>query len=316
MDVVTLGETMVLLEPFQEGSRMQYSENYRKTIGGAESNVAIGLSKLGHQATWISKLGQDPFGRYVYTYLKGEGVNVDYVTFDRNKRTGVYFKETGGFKQTNIYYYRNESAASYMQPEDIQKEVIAQAKYLHVSGITSALSDNCHETVMHVIELAKKANVKIVFDPNIRQSLWKEEKYIPTLKQILKHATYFLPGKDELALLYPGMKEEQIIDEILDDGVEAIIMKNGKLGASYHTRSEDKMIAGFPNDAVKDPVGAGDGFAAGFISGLLENFTLEEAVRRGNLIGSMVTMVHGDCEGLPYREEMTAFLNRTSDVQR
>lgn len=316
MDVVTLGETMVLFEPLQDGGRMQYSESFRKTIGGAESNVAIGLSKLGHRATWISKLGEDPFGRYVYSYLKGEGVNVDHVTFTKDKHTGVYFKETGGFNQTNIYYYRNESAASCMRPEDISEDVIAQAKYLHITGITSALSESCHQTIMHAIDIAKKSNVQIIFDPNIRQSLWSEEKYIPTLKEILKHATYFLPGKDELALLYPGMKNEEMIKEILDSGVEVIVMKNGKEGASYHTKDEDKTVSGYPNDAVRDPVGAGDAFAAGFMSGLLDHLPLEEAVRRGNLIGSMVTMIQGDCEGLPYRQEMNAFLNQTNDVKR
>jgi len=315
MDVVTLGETMVLFEPFQDG-RMQYSDNFRKSIGGAESNVAIGLSKLGHRAAWISRFGQDPFGRYIYSYLKGEGVDVDHVVFDEEYRTGVYFKETGGFNQTNIFYYRNETAASKLQPEDIAGEMIAQAKYLHISGITSALSENCHETVMHVIELAKKSNVKIIFDPNIRQSLWNEERFIPTLKQILKHATYFLPGKDELSSLYPNMEEGKIIDSILDDGVEAVILKNGKYGASYHTKKEQKIVHGFPNEKVKDPVGAGDGFAAGFTSGLLDDLSLKESVRRGNLIGSMVTMVQGDCEGLPYRGEMEAFSNQTSDVQR
>src|SRR5699024_362976 len=136
------------------------------------------------------------------------------------------------------------------------RSVISQAKYLHITGITSALSESCHQTIMHAIDIAKKSNVQIIFDPNIRQSLWREEKYIPTLKEILKHETYYLPGKDELALLYPGMKNEEMIKEILDSGVEVVVMKNGKEGASYHTKDEDKTVSGYPNDAVRDPVGA------------------------------------------------------------
>src|SRR5699024_7557682 len=144
---------------------------------------------------------------------------------------------------------------------------------------------------MQAIDIAKKSNVQIIFDPNIRQSLWSEEKYIPTLKEILNHASYFMPGIDELALLYLEMKYEEMIKEILDSGVEVVVMKNGKEGASYHTKDEDKTVSGYPNDAVRDPVGAGDAFAAGFMSGLLDHLPLEEAVRRGNLIGSMVTMI-------------------------
>lgn len=315
MDVLTLGEAMVLLEPDRDGL-MQYSEKFSKSIGGAESNVAIGLSKLGHNASWISRLGQDPFGRYIYSYLKGEGVNVDNVIFDPKKSTGVYFKETGGFNSTNIYYYRNDSAASYLKPKDLSEDIISKAKYLHITGITSALSENCHQTVMKAIEIAQKFNVKIIFDPNIRKNLWSSDQYIPVLKKIIKHTDYFLPGADELQLLYPNKNKVQAIEEILNDGTNVVVVKNGKHGASYFTKLEEKNVIGYPNENVKDPVGAGDGFAAGFISGLIDELTLEKSVIRANLIGSMVTMVQGDCEGLPYRSDIKTFLNQTSDVQR
>src|SRR5690625_602591 len=104
MDVITLGESMVLFEPM-DGGNLQYAPLFRKTIGGAESNLAIGLSKLGHKVSWISKLGDDPFGKYIYSFIKGEGVIVDHVQFMKEKNTAVFFKETGKYRQTNIYYY-------------------------------------------------------------------------------------------------------------------------------------------------------------------------------------------------------------------
>lgn len=314
MDVVTFGETMVLFEPYEEGI-IQYSENFKKRVGGAESNFAIGLSKLGHSVLWISRLGKDPFGEYIHSYIRGEGVNVK-VNFDSEASTGIFFKQTGGFNQTKIHYFRKDSAASFLSPSDITVEDIANAKYLHITGITPALSKSCHESVLYAIKIAKENNVKIIFDPNIRQKLWDSSVYIPVLTEILKSADIFLPGEDELRLLFPNKEIKEIIPEILDFGVEVIVVKKGAAGAAYYTADGLENVSGYPNENVKDPVGAGDGFAAGFVSGLLDNLPLSEAVKRGNLIGSMVTMVRGDCEGLPTKEELIAFQMNTNDVQR
>ncbi|WP_257349808.1 sugar kinase [Pseudalkalibacillus decolorationis] len=315
MDVITLGESMVLFEPNENGL-LQYTENFKKRVGGAESNVAIGLSKLGHSVSWISRLGDDPFGRYLYSFIRGEGVHVGQVKFDSYSSTGVYFKQTGGFNQTSIYYYRKHSAASLLKPSDISEKEIAMSKFLHITGITPALSKSCHETILYATQLAKKHNVKIIFDPNIRQKLWGNIDFKPILKELIKMSNYFLPGADELNLLFPNRDIEDIITEILDFGVEAIVVKNGSAGATYYTNYEGIVVSGYPNEHVKDPVGAGDGFATGFISGLLDGLTLFDSVKRGNLIGSMVTMVHGDCEGLPFREEIIGFDKNKSDVQR
>lgn len=314
MDVVTIGESMVLFEPNDDGI-IQYAEGFKKRIGGAESNVAIGLSKLGHSVLWISRLGKDPFGKYIYSYIRGEGVNVK-VDFDSHASTGIYFKQTGGFNQTNIYYFRKDSAASLLSPSDISEEDIATARFLHITGITPALSKSCLEAIMHAIEIARKNNVKIIFDPNIRQKLWDSSVYIPVLTEILKLIDIFLPGEDELNLLFPNKDVEEIIPEILRFGVEAVIVKKGAAGATCYTAGMHKDVSGYPNENVKDPVGAGDGFAAGFISGLLEGYSMLDSINRGNLIGSMVTMVRGDCEGLPTKEELIDFEINKNDVNR
>lgn len=314
MDVVTIGESMVLFEPHEDGM-IQYSNNFNKRVGGAESNFAIGLSKLGHSVLWISRLGKDPFGSYIHSFIRGEGVNVK-VKFDSHASTGIFFKQTGGFNQTKIHYFRKNSAASFLSPSDILEKDIAGAKFLHITGITPALSQSCHEAVLYAIKIAKKNNVKVVFDPNIRQKLWDSSVYIPVLTEILKSTDIFLPGEDELQLLFPEKEVKEIIPIILGFGVETIIVKNGAAGATYYTSDECQNVSGYPNENVKDPVGAGDGFAAGFISGLLENLTLYESTKRGNVVGSMVTMVRGDCEGLPTKEELIGFQVNTSDVQR
>lgn len=194
LDVVTLGETMVLFEPM-EGGNVQYAPLFRKTIGGAESNIAIGLAKLGHRVSWISKLGDDPFGKFIYSFIKGEGVDVEHVKFVKERQTAVFFKETGKYKRTNIYYFRRESVASTLSPNDIDEQLIRKAKFLHVTGITPALSESCAETVLRALELAKKYRVKIVFDPNVRLTLNPKDEYFQLLRQIAFQSDYFYLGK-------------------------------------------------------------------------------------------------------------------------
>ena len=314
MDVVTIGESMVLFEPHEDGL-IQYTENFRKRVGGAESNVAIGLSKLGHTVTWMSRLGNDPFGHYIHSFIQGEGVTVK-VAFDSEAPTGVFFKQTGGYSQTSIYYYRNNSAASFLNPGDIVEEDIANARYLHITGITPALSESCLATILYAIKIAKKHNVTIVFDPNIRTKLWKSIVYNPILIGILKQVDIFLPGEDELAMLFPDQSVDATIAEILQFGVQTIVVKKGAAGATYYTANEQEDVSGYPNNHVVDPVGAGDGFAAGLLSGLLDGLTIPAAIDRANRIGSMMTMVRGDCVGLPTREQLENFQASTSDVHR
>jgi 2-dehydro-3-deoxygluconokinase len=315
MDVITFGESMVLFEPYDNGL-IQYTDQFRKRVGGAESNVAIGLSKLGHSVSWIGRLGDDPLGRYVFSFLRGEGVFVDEVKFDPSANTGIYFKQTGGYGQTNVYYYRKNSAASFLNPEDIQEEVIGKARFLHITGITPALSKSCHDTVLYAVELAKKHHVNIIFDPNIRKKLWTPDQYIPILRDLITNCDYFLPGEDEIRLLYPNVNMDEAIKDILSTGVKAVIVKTGSKGAHYYTKNESQHVPGFPNHDLKDSVGAGDGFAAGFLSGLIENLSIPEAVKRANLIGCMVTMVHGDVEGLPTKDDLENFVNNTGDMER
>lgn len=314
MDVVTIGETMVLFEPCENGL-IQYAENFKKRLGGAESNFAIGLSKLGHSVLWVSRLGNDPFGRYIQSFIRGEGVNV-IVHNDEQAPTGVFFKQTGGYKQTSIYYFRKDSAASFLKPEDVPVEEIKNSKYLHVTGITPALSESAKDAIFYAIKVAKENDVKVIFDPNIRQKLWDSSRYIPVLLEILEKTDIFLPGEEEIKLLYPGQKYDDVISDILQMGIEVVVVKKGKKGAAYYTLEKEEHIKGYPNDYVVDPVGAGDGFAAGFISGLLNGNDLAASVDKGNLIGSMVTMVNGDCEGLPTEEDLKVFRTNKSDITR
>lgn len=304
MDVVTLGESMVLFVPDSPGS-LRYMENFRKKLGGAESNVAIALARLGHKVGWVSKLGNDEFGIYIRNMIRGEGVDTSSVLFDEDYPTGVFFKERAVGRDPNIFYYRNNSAASNLSIRDIDMDYLLQAKYIHLTGITVALSASCRDAVKQVIKIAKKDRDKyVVFDPNIRLKLWSEEEARKELVDIAKNCDIVMPGIDEGRLLTGESEPEAIARFFLERGSTLVIVKLGAEGAYFATERESCFVPGFPVGNVVDTVGAGDGFAAGVISGLLRGWNYYDSVKLGNRVGACALNVEGDFEGYPYWHEI------------
>ncbi|KJE28528.1 phosphomethylpyrimidine kinase family protein [Geobacillus kaustophilus] len=316
LDVVTFGETMVLLTP-ELMTPLEYSSRFYKQVGGAESNVAIGLQRLGHSVGWFSKLGNDPFGRYIHKFVRGEGVDTSRCIYTNEAPTGIFFKEKYSSTNIRVYYYRKNSAASLLSPDDLDEDYIACAKFLHITGITPALSLSCRETVFKAIEIAKKHKVKVVFDPNIRLKLWKIEEARSVLLEIAAEADIILPGLDEGELL-SGRKTPEEIASFLGKE-KLVVIKLGERGSYYQFGNENGYVKGFHVPQVVDPVGAGDGFAAGIISGLLRNEPIPDAVKRGNAVGAIVVGANGDVEGLPSKEELEEFMKGATyhrDVKR
>jgi 2-dehydro-3-deoxygluconokinase len=319
MDVVTFGETMVLFSS-NDVLPLEYVHQLNKQIGGAESNVAIGLVRQGHKVGWFSKLGKDAFGRFVQNSIRAEGVDTSRCLFTDEGPTGIFFKEKIAGDQVNIYYYRKGSAASTMIPIELDEEYIAQAKILHISGITPALSETAFDSVMKAIEMAKHHQVKISFDPNIRRKLLEPNRLREILLIISKEVDYILTGLDEGEFLTGETTPEKVADSLMSPKTQSIIVKLGEKGAYYQTNMESGYVPSFPVEKVVDPVGAGDGFTAGFLSGILQNESIAKSVCRGNAIGSRVVQVNGDIEGLPTREEVNQIILRSNakpkDVMR
>ncbi|NGQ95946.1 sugar kinase [Brevibacillus sp. SYP-B805] len=299
MDVVTLGETMVLFHPAADGP-LRYVHQFEKTIGGAESNVAIGLARLGAKVSWISRLGDDEFGLYVRNFIRGEGVDTSGVVFDPRHPTAVFFKERQPGRETRVYYYRKGSAASFMTPDDLDETLIAQARFLHLTGITPALSASCLATVERAIALARRHGLTITFDPNIRLKLWTAGQARETLTALAARCDIVLPGLEEGELLTGERTPEGIAQRLLTGETKAVVIKLGERGAFYATADGQEYVPGFPVAQVVDPIGAGDGFAAGLLFGLIRGWSYREAVRLGNRIGAYAVTVKGDVEGYPY----------------
>jgi 2-dehydro-3-deoxygluconokinase len=312
-EVITFGETMALMMP-ANSKGIEYSSEFQGLFGGAESNVAIGVSRLGHRVGWFSRLGKDPLGSMILKKIRGEGVDVSRVEMTTEAPTGLMLREVVSGK-TSVYYYRKGSAASTLKPEHLDEEYIKQAKYLHVTGITPALSESCRETAKEAMRIARKHGVKVCFDPNLRLKLWSIDEARKVLLEMAKEADYFLPGLDELKLLYQTESFDEII-KLLGELKAVSIVKGGEDETYVVEQGKVSAVPYFKAERVVDTVGAGDGFCAGFFVGLLKGYSHIEAVRLGNLIGSMVVQMEGDWEGIPTWEQAEAVLNNVKHVER
>ncbi|WP_312460977.1 sugar kinase [Proteiniclasticum sp.] len=315
MDVVTFGETMVLFNPETQGP-LRYVGTFTKSIGGAESNVAIALARLGHKAGWFSKLGDDEFGRYIKSTVMGEEVDVSRVKKDPKRTTGILFKERFSTVNPNVYYYRKGSAASHLMMEDLDLKYIASAKILHVTGISLALSAEMREAVFYAVREAKKRGVLISFDPNIRLKLWSKEEARETILEMVKLTDLLFPGKEEAELLLGLTEPEEIADSFLNLGVQTVALKLGKSGCYVKNKETEAFVYGYTVDHPVDTVGAGDGYAAGFLSGYLEHLSLTECAQRANAVGAMATLVKGDMEGFPYKDQVEIFMGLKDSIDR
>jgi 2-dehydro-3-deoxygluconokinase len=314
-EVVTFGESMVVFWPTETGS-LEAASHLSKGMAGAESNVAIGLARLGHRVAWLSCLGDDGFGRFIYKTLRGEGVDVSRVQFDPRYPTGIYFKEKAGGGRTNVQYYRRASAASTLGPEDVRLGEFPGAKILFVTGITPALSESCRAAVFSAIDEAHARGMKVVFDPNVRYKLWSPEEATPVLLRIAEQSDVVLPGIDEAGLLtgirsHSRSQAPNVAERLLHGRTELVAIKLGPSGAYYLTHDESGFVPGFEVEQV-DEIGAGDAFASGIVSGLLQGFPVSEAVRWACALGAFAVTGVGDYESLPYRCDMEAFLNGES----
>lgn len=302
VDLLTLGETMVLLWP-DGGGTLDDALRYGRSCAGAESNLCIALSRLGHRTRWVSRLGDDPFGRFIQRTLATEGVDVLAPTVP-DANTGVFFKERALHGPRRVYYYRRNSAASRMDAGDIAPELIAASRVIHLTGITPALSPTCRQAVLRAIELARAARVTISFDPNVRLQLWSDEDTCREgLLPILREVDIVLLGHEDAAVLFPGIHEDDVLDRVLALGPTTAVLKMGDRGASGIWNGEHLRVDAYPVQVV-DTIGAGDGFDAGFLSGTLRGLSLHQCLELGAQVGAAAVGAEGDWEGYPYLQEL------------
>lgn len=303
-DVLCFGETMTMFVAEQPGD-LALVERFHKRIAGADNNVAIGLSRLGFNVAWFSRVGNDSLGRFVVRALQDEGLDCRHVGVDPQHPTGFQFKslELDGSDPV-VEYFRRGSAASHMTIADFPPSLLS-ARHLHATGIAPALSASTHDLSRHLMTRMRAEGRSVSFDPNLRPSLWPSQgQMIEQINSLAARAHWMMPGLAEGRLLTGRERCEDIAQFYLDLGCEAVAIKLGADGAYFRTADADGYVAGRPVAKVVDTVGAGDGFAVGVISALLEGHGIAQACERGNWIGSLAVQSPGDMEGLPDRNQL------------
>ena len=302
--VVTLGETMGLFIA-EEPGRMTHVDRFRFGIGGAESNVAIGLRRLGTPAAWIGRVGADGEGDTVLRELAAELVEL-HVVVDDEAPTGLMIKTRPVGGLTRVEYRRAGSAGSRLSPADIPDAVVRAASVLHVTGITPALSPSARAAVDHAVTVAKEAGVLVSFDVNHRSALWSTETAAPIYVALAQRADIVFAGVDEARLLVPDVADDDLLGALAALGPSQVILKLGADGCRALIGGILHEIAAVPVTAV-DSVGAGDAFVAGYLSELTSGGDASARLAVAVRAGAFACLGYGDWESLPRRADLADF---------
>jgi 2-dehydro-3-deoxygluconokinase len=310
--VVTAGETMALVVPPSPG-RLRHASSLSLSIGGAESNVAIGLARLGIPASWISVLGDDELGELVLHRLRAEGVDTSAVRRISDRPTGLYLREEVAGR-LRVYYYRTGSAAATLSPNGFDPSILQRAAFLHLTGITGALSPACADFLPWAAATARDAGVRVSYDVNYRSRLWEPSAAQAATEALLPLVDVLFVGHDEANALW-GWETDTALEQLSKVGPSEVILKLGADGCAAVINGEQLTSPGFPARQL-DPIGAGDAFDAGYLAATLWGWAPEKRLRAANAMGTFCVQNLGDYEGLPSRRELDAFLEQIPDLGR
>lgn len=312
--VMTIGDAMITFNPSVQGP-LRFVESFNRKVGGAELNFAIGCARLGLESKWVSRLGKDEFGRVIYNFTRGEGVDVSEVKLVEGYPTSLNFKEINGDGSGKTFYYRYHSPITTLTPEKVKEEWLADVDLLHLTGVFMAVDPNNVKVVKRLVEIAKDKGVPVSFDPNIRLKLWTIEEARKAYNEIFPYVDILLTGLDEIRLIIGKDSAEDLGDFADQYGIKDLVIKDGANGSRLYRDGNWTEAPGFSVNPI-DTVGAGDGFDSGYVYGWLNDLNPEQLLRFANGVGALVTTVSGDNEGLPYLEEVSAFINNESIIER
>ncbi|WP_326767465.1 sugar kinase [Streptomyces sp. NBC_01591] len=312
-EVVCLGESMVTFLPSQPG-RLADVPSFGRGIGGAESNVACALAAAGHRAAWVSRVGEDGFGDHLVEAIAGYGVDTSGVRRDPSRPTGIYFR-TATDRAADVHevaYYRAGSAASAMSPRNIPYGTLPATRVLHLSGITAALSADCL-ALLHDLTAPRPGRPLLSFDVNHRPGLWRDAAASPeVLLDLARRSDLVFVGEDEAEEAWGVTGAEAIRAALPEPSV--LVVKRGSDGATVFSGAESVTTVPALRVDVVAPVGAGDAFAAGFLSATLRDLPVRDRVRHGHLMAAAVLTVPGDLTVPPARAHADSFAALDDDA--
>jgi 2-dehydro-3-deoxygluconokinase len=313
LDVVTFGEALGLFLAADERS-LRDARHFERQVAGAEHNTAVALARLGHQVGFFGRVGADSAGEQVLATLRAEGIDASGVIVDTERPTGLLVRDAHSERRVRVDYHRAHSAGSRVCVGDLDESYIGHARALLVTGVTAALSAPALEAVAAALTMARAAGVVTVLDPNLRLKLWSADAARAALGKLAPFADIVLTGAGEAATV-SGRTGEDAATWFLEQGARLVAVKEGSAGAWATDGTVSTRVAPRPVTA-RDPIGAGDAFNAGFLSGWLDGLDLDGCLRRGAAVGAACVQVRGDLDGLPMRPELEAVLAEVTEVDR
>ncbi len=315
-DFITLGETMVRLSPpgFQ---RIAQAQSFDFQIGGAESNVAINLAWLGFKTAWLSRMPDNLLGRKVVSLIASHGVDTSGVRFVPGERIGVYFIELATPPRPNrVIYDRAGSAASRMTTADVDFDYIARARWLHMTGITPALSESCRAMTADVLRFARERGLTVSFDVNYRSLLWSTQEAKRALEPLMSlcHCV-FVAHRDAVAVFGAPESPLQAVEVLRRRfGCDVLVMTLGEAGAIAQTELQQVEVSQpFKVSQVVDRIGAGDAFDAGFMAARAWGLSLEASLHYGSAMSALKLTLPGDL-ALFSKDELGQFVAGSSSL--
>jgi len=313
IDVTAIGESLVQFNPTEEGP-LRHVHLFEKHAAGSESNVIIGISRLGFKTAYITKLGRDELSKFILTTLRGEGVDVSGIRQMEGKNCGIFIVQRGYpiHDRSDVIYYRSDSAARYLSPQDLDANMIKDSRILHISGITPALSDSCREMSLEALRIASGAKVKISFDTNYRKKLWSVEAARPTLIDMARQSDILLTDPDDAKILMGRKVDDdpiKALDELEKLGPSTIVYKLGASRGLAGLSNGEKATSLPAKVPLVDSIGAGDAVVAGFLAGYLAGDSLQRSLDVASCCSALTVMRRGDFENLPDRSDLEKWLD-------
>jgi 2-dehydro-3-deoxygluconokinase len=314
-DVITLGEVLAVFlsaDPVPLGR----SSRFELTIAGAESNVAVGLARLGHTVAFAGRVGDDALGRKAVRELRGEGVDTSGMVVDASRATGVIVRDAPAVGVTEVVYHRSGSAGSALGVDDLDLDAIGSSRLLHVTGITAALSPTAFEACVAAMHAARNAGVTVSFDPNVRRCIGTQQQWRTIVDTLAPLADIVLVGADDASYVLAASDLDSVETWFRRHGADTIVWKDGARGAVEINPRDGTVDQPALTVPVRDAVGAGDAFATGWISGWLDDETASARLQRGAAAAASVVATLGDLPGLPDRPALTALLDPSTEMRR
>lgn len=306
--VLLIGEPMELLLAEEDGALSDVT-HFRASVSGAEINVAVGLARLGLCPRFLTRLGSDPRASRIRRFMNANGISDDLIITDQLHVTGAMMKSKAEPGKHEFYYFRQDSAASFLCESDVDGIDLSDIRAVHFTGIFPSISASAANAARQLIKRARENEVTVVFDPNLRSQLWDDSpEKLALLNEFAVSSDVFLPSLKEAETLCGLSDPEDIADYYISRGTKKVVVKLGKQGAFFKSAFECGTAPTFAADTIVDTAGAGDGFAAGLISGICEEIPLGEAVVRANAVGSMQIQNASDNAGLPTLAELREYM--------